>query len=255
LVTLSATKGILGYFWMYIIPILSFVAIGIRRGVVLSVIAMVSMAVVLTIWRPTTVPQPIEPTILLSFLLVSGFCAVYRYIHDRQQAQLERMSKTDQLTGLGNRRRLNDILDRELARVDRHGGTVSTLLVDLDDFKAINDAYGHPAGDRLLVEFSRLLEDHVRDTDAVIRYGGDEFIIVAPHDDGTETEDDATAKAVAGRIRDMIEEHEFGVADVSASVGIARYHSGESAEELLRRADAELYEEKGSMSGPEGDSD
>jgi diguanylate cyclase (GGDEF)-like protein len=145
----------------------------------------------------------------------------------------ERMAHTDPLTGLANTRTLGRVLELELARAARQGGEVSVALIDVDGLSAVNDAAGHEAGDDILRAVARVLAESVRLVDTVARYGGDEFVLIAPG---------AAGLTVAQRILD-------GVAalarvddrPVSVSVGLARFPSdGASSEELLSSATAAL---------------
>jgi len=117
----------------------------------------------------------------------------------RRVASLERENITDPLTGVYNRRFLERSLQREFAKAGRHGIPLSVLVLDLDHFKQINDRLGHQAGDRVLKAFAEMLVRTVRDTDTVSRYGGEEFVVIAPFT-GT-----ATAATLAERLRASME--------------------------------------------------
>jgi diguanylate cyclase (GGDEF)-like protein len=153
---------------------------------------------------------------------------------------VRRQAITDELTGLVNRRRFNEVLDDEIERSRRHGTTLSVLLADLDDFKRINDRFGHPAGDEALREFANLLRVHLREIDVAGRLGGEEFAVLLPE---TDLEG---ALAVAERLRRHVDARAAsGERDVrlTTSIGVAQYHSG-SREDLLRQADEGLYQAK-----------
>ena len=113
---------------------------------------------------------------------------------------VERQALADGLTGLANRRHCEETLDAEVARAYRFGGPLAIVLGDLDDFKSVNDEHGHPVGDTVLREFSRLLENSVRDVDVAGRWGGEEFLLVLP---GT---DRAGAVRLAERVRQYLED-------------------------------------------------
>ena len=118
-------------------------------------------------------------------------------------AEAERLSQTDDLTKLHNARYLRQFLLNEIRRARRYGSSVAALFLDLDDFKQINDEHGHLVGSHVLMEMAAVILSSIRDTDAVARYGGDEFVIVLP-DTGTEL-----AGQVAERIRQQITRHHF----------------------------------------------
>lgn len=153
--------------------------------------------------------------------------------------ELERLSITDRLTGLYNRLKLDEGLERELSRAARYGTPFSVVLLDIDHFKRVNDTHGHQMGDRVLVEFANILRRTIRHTDWAGRWGGEEFLVICPE----------TALAGAGRLaekqRGEIATHGFPVIDgCSASYGLAEYRAGDGIESLVARADAALYRAK-----------
>lgn len=176
---------------------------------------------------------------------VTHFVSVVNDISERMQYQtaLEHQATHDNLTGLANRNLLNDRIAHAIGHARRAGLMVAVLLLDLDHFKHVNDAYGHTAGDVLLQETAARLRRCVREIDTVARLGGDEFVIVLT--DLTQAE---VAETVAGKIRDalaepiLIDRREVFVA---ASIGIALYpRDGEHGEILLRNADIAMYRVK-----------
>jgi diguanylate cyclase (GGDEF)-like protein len=158
--------------------------------------------------------------------------------------QLRDAAETDLLTGVYNHRHLQDRIRHETARAGRTGAPLSVLMIDLDDFKRINDEHGHQTGDRVLRAIASALRLAVRSSDVVARYGGDEFVVLMP-DTGV-----AEAARVAERAREAVAglAHTMGdgsVVHVSCSVGSARHPAdGKTARDLLRRADAAMYEDK-----------
>ena len=154
--------------------------------------------------------------------------------------EADEKSSADPLTGIGNRRRLDADLARAL--VATSGGSTAVIMVDLDHFKVINDTFGHQAGDRVLRDTAEILRVTVRPSDSAYRYGGEEFCIVLPGADA------ATAAQVAERIRAAVAGHAFDVGRdaphaATASLGVAAASRGDP-EDLIRRADAALYEAK-----------
>ncbi len=134
------------------------------------------------------------------------------------------------------------MLDAEIARTSRLGATLSVLFADLDDFKRINDRFGHPAGDGALRTFAEFLRRELRTIDTAARLGGEEFAILLP---GTDLEG---AVVVGERIRQRLADQAIlrenaGGKGLTTSIGVVEYHSG-SPEELLRRADDALYRAK-----------
>lgn len=151
---------------------------------------------------------------------------------------------TDALTGLPNRRFIIDRLQQEWALFARKRVPFSVLLLDIDHFKAINDEHGHDAGDGVLQRVAQILRREIRTEDTVGRFGGEEFLIIAP------VLDREAAMCVAERVRAAIAREPFGPQDapwsISASVGVASARPAmEEARVLLKRADLALYEAKG----------
>lgn len=154
---------------------------------------------------------------------------------------LEVLSVTDTLTGLHNRRKLDEVLEEELIRSRRYAVGFSVILLDVDHFKRINDSHGHLAGDAVLEALAGLLREQTRDADAVGRYGGEEFLVVCRH----ATRD--TGQATAEKIRACVETLDVGEAGpVTVSAGVAAYRDGDTLASLLGRADAALYRAKAS---------
>jgi diguanylate cyclase (GGDEF)-like protein len=158
--------------------------------------------------------------------------------------EAERLSQTDDLTKLHNARYLRQFLLNEIRRARRYGSSVGALFLDLDDFKRVNDAHGHLAGSHVLMEMAAVILSSIRDTDAVARYGGDEFVIVLPD---TQIE---LAGTVADRIRDKIARHQFTAGrnlqlSLTASFGVAAFpiHAS-SPQQLIAAADTAMYEAK-----------
>jgi diguanylate cyclase (GGDEF)-like protein len=157
----------------------------------------------------------------------------------------KRLSITDELTGLFNYRHMQQRLEDEFERSVRYERPLSLLMIDADDFKEYNDRYGHPAGDRALLELGQLLKEMVREIDVPSRYGGEEFAVILP-----ETDADG-AFVVAEKIREAVAAHAFlgedGERDVhlTVSIGLANFPAhAHDRETLLRQADEALYQAK-----------
>ena len=153
--------------------------------------------------------------------------------------QMALLAQTDALTNISNRRALETLLEQEVQRASRYGMPLSLITFDLDHFKQLNDTLGHDAGDKVLIEVSRLVQPCLRASDRFGRWGGEEFAIVT-----TETSFTA-ARQLADRIRKAIKAHEFEHGyHLSASFGVAVYRPGDSAATLFKRADVALYRAK-----------
>lgn len=161
-------------------------------------------------------------------------------------AELEALSTTDELTGLANRRGLEDFLDRTLASVNRHKDEGVVIYIDLDDFKHINDDYGHAAGDATLKAVAANLKQATRASDLVARPGGDEFVAVLTRCPASEAADQ-TARIQKGLTRLRVR---YGrrIIPVSASCGFAVFGPGSHPSDLLEQADEMMYEDKATKS-------
>ena len=157
----------------------------------------------------------------------------------RERDELLRAALTDPLTGLDNRRSLLNRAAYEVVRHRRDRRSFALVMVDLDGFKALNDRFGHDAGDELLCDVADGLLGGLRAQDTVARLGGDEFCILAPDTDP------AGVSALAARITRAVSQASAGVETVRASVGIALFpQDGRSVDELLRAADQRLFAAK-----------
>lgn len=160
-------------------------------------------------------------------------------------AEAQETSMRDPLTSLSNRRRFDERLTREMAEARRRQTSMSLVLADIDNFKKVNDIFGHRIGDEILKMFSRVLLDNVSARDTVARYGGEEFAIILPE---TEVEN---ARQITERCRTQLESmqlavHESGreIGKITASFGIAELNPGDDADTLVQRADEKLYQAK-----------
>lgn len=160
--------------------------------------------------------------------------------------ETKRLSITDSLTDLYNPRYFYECLDSEIARTNRYGNSFSVILFDIDNFKNINDTYGHQAGDEVLQGLAKILKSGSRETDIVVRYGGEEFIIILPSTSEEET------LSLANRIKNTVEETTFVLNNsekvgITLSGGIASFpQNASTAKSLLYAADLALYSVKAS---------
>ncbi|PAU74608.1 GGDEF domain-containing protein [Halomonas salipaludis] len=183
--------------------------------------------------------------LLVMVVIAALLAALYQIA--RQKTLVEALSVTDELTGLNNRRALLDQASRLFAQSIRSATPVSLALIDIDHFKEVNDQYGHPTGDRILVAFATLLKDVVRRADVVARIGGEEFCVLMPATDAT------GASELCERLRRAVAEHSFhGQAEalsitISAGVTTTRTDTAppdDSFAALYPRADQALYQAK-----------
>lgn len=161
--------------------------------------------------------------------------------------EVEEQALTDTLTGLPNRRSLDYRLQEELVRALHYQHVFALLLLDIDEFKQVNDHHGHPAGDVLLIQVAQFLRGVVRKTDFIARYGGDEFAVILPETN------EAAAEQIASRMNRELEKHPFILSPgidihLGASIGFAAFPgNGVSSQQLIESADRALYRKKSSL--------
>jgi len=155
------------------------------------------------------------------------------------QKELMNLSVTDSLTGIYNRLKFNEELQKEIDISRRYGTDFSLVLFDFDDFKVVNDNYGHLMGDKLLIEAAELIKNSVRVTDTFARWGGEEFVILLPH-----TKHDMAIE-LAERLRKKNSEHNFEqIGKITCSFGITSFKEGDNVESIMFRVDKLLYAAK-----------
>ena len=206
-----------------------------RRLLVLGAASiLVPMVILVTAGSETEVIRIAAIASILLFLLVMyRMAGLLRETHTLTR-RLERLSRSDPLTGAGNRRHLEEQLDREIARAERNKGPLSLAFLDVDHFKRYNDTHGHAAGDALLRDMVQAWRAILRPTDLLARFGGEEFVVVFPDVDAED------ARGVLERLRRAMPHGQ------TCSAGIARFRPGDSMDSLLGRADQALYAAKNS---------
>lgn len=237
--------------WFGVVFALSFLVFGTRRGAQAS-LAGYAMFCVGAGWSASSGMLAESGATGVVVFLAAGHAALILivWVLARDVAQLsiartraellELQATTDPLTGIANRRRLDDEVQRLIAQSRRYGHALSVVLADLDQFKDVNDSYGHEVGDEVLVASVGRLRAAVREADVLGRWGGEEFLLLAP------ATDHADACALAERCRQRIAEAPLtthGLA-VTASFGVATLGPGDDARAVMRRADLALYAAK-----------
>jgi diguanylate cyclase (GGDEF)-like protein/PAS domain S-box-containing protein len=168
---------------------------------------------------------------------VAGYTSLRQDITDKKR--IEELSITDRLTGLYNRLKLDELFEAFLHGSERHGTPLSVIIVDIDKFKSVNDTYGHQVGDNVLQEFANLLKTNLRTEDIVGRWGGEEFLILAP---GSDLD---AAVHLAEKLREKVEAFAFrGVGQKTSSFGVSSYYWGDDEKSMVSRADEALYKAK-----------
>jgi len=229
-----------------ILPLLGLVARSQRMVIVLAVVgtAMTFLGMLLSPAGVTS--QIVLLNRLMSVVLVwlaAGIAVNHLAIGDRLRGRLENQAARDPLTDLFNRRHIFGVVENELQRYHRYGECCALILIDADFFKRVNDEHGHPAGDATLCRIADICRRSVRDSDAVGRFGGEEFIVVLRHTDA------AAAVVVAERIRTTMAREEIVWQDrrvhLTLSLGVAQVGPEcASFDDLLKAADQALYAAK-----------
>ena len=180
--------------------------------------------------------QQVAISVLLLLSLIIVILSVFIF---KQNRRLNELSLVDPLTGLYNRRAFNPKIRNEIDQFERYGTPLTLLVIDVDYFKTINDTYGHDVGDNVLKEIANLIRDYVRKTDFCVRWGGEEFVVLA-----TSTQQDK-ALIMAQNLRVAIENHNFGIdQNVTISIGLTSLEEGDQLESFIRKADKALYRAK-----------
>jgi two-component system cell cycle response regulator len=178
------------------------------------------------------VRKPVEPLELVARVRTAMRLRALRDQLAQRNAELEELARTDVLTGLANRRHADDVLRKTIASARRHERELCAVLVDIDNFKAVNDARGHGGGDALLIQVAQRWSEAIRPDDVLARVGGDEFAVLMPACTAAE------AAYLIGRLRARMPSPD------TCSVGVATWDGAELPDRLVLRADAALYEAK-----------
>ncbi len=259
LVFLAITGGIkgTGLFWIYSFPLATTFMLGIRVGLILSLLLILTIlgiyvfgeiGYIRVAYDLVTVRQAIASYIGVLIMAVVYNVVIDRYmklvvqktveIHDLNR-KLKEIAEKDFLTGAVNRYKIYQILQIATETALETGRPLSLILFDLDRFKQVNDTYGHQVGDRVLKEVVTKVKETLRDTDIIGRYGGEEFLVILPDTPIGE------AVKVAERIRKLIEATEFPEGfRVTISCGVSQLRPQDSVESLIKRADEALYKAK-----------
>lgn len=202
----------------------------------------ISLAVPMAALRQAQGPMKVALAGGHGLLWLIGVVGIVVAVSNLEKAHLRIITlvNTDSLTRLANRRFFIDLLDKAMAFSKRHEQALSVIMADLDNFKSINDTYGHQAGDQVLAAFGQVMQASIRQEDLAARFGGEEFILMLP---GTTIED---ATILAERLRESLENLAFPPLKtrVTASFGIAQYRPDDTIETLVKRADEGLYAAK-----------
>ena len=230
-------NGIENISWAYPALVSAFYLLSPKRAILLSLATLVLLSPVLF--------EGFSHLQFISTITTLFMTCLFGYIFSKsvleQHEQLSEMATKDSLTGIGNRRALDHKLVELLSAHARRPADLSLILLDLDHFKKINDEFGHIVGDQILTRVAEIIDGRIRVTDALYRFGGEEFVIVPLELDLKH------AARLAEQLRILVENHELVTEKpVTISLGVAQYMDGETSDSWLNRADEALYRAKNS---------
>lgn len=236
-VAVGTLVGDPGLFWLYPCLVTGFFLVAPRIAMAINISAVLLMMMLGDAFRS----QEQMWSFAATAVVVSACAYVFAYRNRSQRRRLEHLATIDPLTGVKNRRSMDQELAMAAAQSERTGFPLSLVLLDIDHFKKINDEYGHGVGDEVLVELVWAVDRHTRKYDQLFRYGGEEFVLLMPGLEG------AGLEVVLSHLRQVLHRyvrHPGG--SVTASFGVASLQHGESVETWLARADDALYRAKSS---------
>ncbi|MEL7296616.1 MAG: GGDEF domain-containing protein [Pseudomonadota bacterium] len=243
IITTTVTVSIRGgdhILWMYPATVALFYLLRPKEAAVVSLIAISIILPVIFDGREGS-----QIALYLAALGVTiSLSVAFAALTAEQRREMQKTSLTDPLTGIGNRRALDDTLGEMISDVTNRNRTFVLIMFDIDHFKAVNDTYGHSLGDKVLRGVAAVVGSSIRPSDAFFRAGGEEFVVLANNADLKQ------GKHLAERLRVAIAEQDHPLAEgtapmrVTASFGLAEYRDGETRDALYKRTDEALYEAK-----------
>lgn len=243
------------FLWSFVLPIACFSLLGAIKGVVVTLIYLFISLFLMAAPEKILLSTPYDSSVVSRYCVIYLIITLASYYYESSQKimfrkiqqeknKYERDSKLDHLTEIFNRREMMARMEVEQKRQLRHGNHFTIILGDIDNFKNVNDTFGHGQGDHVLKKLARIMKDQIRGIDCISRWGGEEFLIML-----VETDLDDGQK-VAERIRKNIEETEFEFKDskmtVTITCGLSAHHGADDTiESCIKRADQALYKGKG----------
>ncbi|HEA51410.1 hypothetical protein LCGC14_0667600 [marine sediment metagenome] len=234
-VVVAAVVGEVGLFWLYPCLVTSFFLVVPRIAIFLNLASIGAMMAMGDVFQSGVQMWTFTATALV--VSATSFAFAQRTEHQRER--LEQLATMDPLTGVKNRRAMDEALNLAAAHAERTELPYALVMLDIDHFKKINDEYGHGVGDGVLVDLAALIQQSTRRSDQLFRYGGEEFVILLSGVDGSGLT--AVMNNLQHALRNRMR-HPGGA--ISASFGVAVYKPGESVDSWLERADRALYEAK-----------
>ncbi len=228
-------NGLHGIIWAFPVTTAVFFLLGPASGLKINIVFIICLFI-------SGLNMPETGTFyraLASLLLLTVFTNIFAWLVDNQRDRLKKQASTDTLTGCYNRLALKQVLTLVANMKARYGQPTSLIMMDIDNFKTVNDTYGHSVGDLTLVEISKLIQSRLRNTDILVRYGGEEFLAILPN---TKLDE---AETLAVSINLLIKEYTFPtISTLTLSMGVSELEPDENPDQCIDRSDALLYDAK-----------
>ncbi|GHA82404.1 GGDEF domain-containing protein [Cognatilysobacter bugurensis] len=234
-IVVSMLVGLAGLLWVYAVVVASFLIVGKRTAIAYGVVTVLTVAAVGTGFDSAYM----RVAFAVTGLVVGLFAYIFAHRTEHQRMQLEQLVTRDALTSAANRRAMEQELPIAIAASRRNDTPVSLAVLDIDHFKHVNDEHGHETGDRVLVDFARVIAATTRRGDRLFRYGGEEFVLLLPGIDATALP--VLCETLRQRVADQVE---VGGRPITMSVGAAELGPEDTASEWLARADSAMYRAK-----------
>lgn len=232
----AGAVGNAGFFWLYPCLMVSFFLVPPRGAVLVNVLAILSAMII----QDDDFQSAVHMWSFFATTVMTSVCAfVFAFRNNHHRERLELLATVDPLTGVKNRRSMDEGLNQAIADARRTGRSYAVVMMDIDHFKKINDEYGHGVGDEVLLSLVALVQQRIRKTDQLFRYGGEEFVVLLSRVDGD------SLRLTANNLQQILRKNLRcqGVA-ITASFGAALLEDDESVESWVERADAAMYKAK-----------
>jgi len=228
-------NGLNGLVWAFPVTTALFFLLGATGGLIINIV-FISLLAIFGIHIAETGTFIRAQT---SLILLTVFTYVFAWLVESQGAKLRKLASTDLLTGCCNRLVLTRVMNHVASMKLRYNQPTSLMMMDLDYFKKINDTYGHMTGDKVLKELSHLLKERFRNSDILIRFGGEEFLVILPNTHIQEAEN-------LGRdLVNLIGSYKFqGIKQLTVSIGVSELRANEEPDQCISRTDSLLYDAK-----------
>ena len=228
--------GMMASYWLYASGVANYYILDRRSALLVNALAC-ALAVFLAFDDPTYIVR-----YCAAFAMINIFLFAFAVQLEKKNDELDRMLTIDPLTRVGNRTAMNETLWRVKNLFERYGTPATAIMIDLDHFKVINDTLGHSEGDKVLCRIANQVQARLRPTDALYRYGGEEFIVVAENTSLSQAS--FLAESIRQRIASYQGSQQQAEADLTVSIGVAQLRADESTDSLVDRADKALYKAK-----------